>query len=62
MAGFRELDWAAASKVMRAPVILDGRRLLDGTQMRDLGFTYAAVGTGDLDGIAGPTDRQARSR
>jgi UDPglucose 6-dehydrogenase len=41
---FRALDWAAAARVMAAPVLLDGRRLLDGDALRALGFRYETVG------------------
>ena len=41
---FRELDWASLAPTMAAPVIIDGRRLLDGPTMRALGYRYEAVG------------------
>jgi UDPglucose 6-dehydrogenase len=41
---FRSLDWAAFAATMAAPVVIDGRRLLDGATMRRLGFRYEAVG------------------
>jgi UDPglucose 6-dehydrogenase len=41
---FRHLDWAALASTMAAPVVIDGRRLLDGQAMRALGFRYQAVG------------------
>ncbi len=44
---FRELDWSAALAVMRAPVVVDGRRLLDAATMRGLGYRYIAVGSAD---------------
>jgi UDPglucose 6-dehydrogenase len=42
---FRELDWAAAGETMVARVVIDGRRLLDATKMRSLGFRYEMVGS-----------------
>ncbi len=42
---YRELDWAAIRSRMRVPLIIDGRRLLDGGHLRDLGFRYEVVGT-----------------
>lgn len=42
---YRDLDWAAIRPTMRAPIVLDGRRLLDGDEMRRLGFRYETVGT-----------------
>jgi len=41
---FASLDWGALRATMAAPVIVDGRRLLDGAAMSALGFTYDAVG------------------
>jgi UDPglucose 6-dehydrogenase len=40
----RELDWAAAAKRMRSPVIVDGRNLLDPEEMRAHGFVYEGIG------------------
>jgi UDPglucose 6-dehydrogenase len=42
---FQELDWAAMGAAMRQPLVFDGRRLLDGPRLRDLGFRYEAVGS-----------------
>ncbi len=42
---FAALDWRAAHGLMASPVVVDGRRLLDPAAMRDLGYTYARVGT-----------------
>ena len=42
---FAALDWAAARSIMAAPIVVDGRRLLDPSALLDLGFTYARVGT-----------------
>ena len=44
---FRELDWAAARHMMRSPIVIDGRRLLDAGAMTRLGYRYAAVGSPD---------------
>jgi UDPglucose 6-dehydrogenase len=44
---FVDLDWAAIRPTMRSPLVLDGRRLLDGAAMRDLGYRYLAIGTPD---------------
>jgi UDPglucose 6-dehydrogenase len=41
---FRQLDWRSLASKMAAPVVIDGRRLLDGPAMRALGFRYEAVG------------------
>ena len=52
---FASLDWGALRATMAAPVIVDGRRLLDGAAMSALGFTYDAVG-------APPAARRERPR
>ena len=41
---FREPDFARMKQLMRAPVIFDGRNILDPPQIRGLGFTYWSVG------------------
>jgi UDPglucose 6-dehydrogenase len=41
---FRDFDWRSARESMAAPVVIDGRRLLDAATMRGLGFHYDAVG------------------
>jgi UDPglucose 6-dehydrogenase len=41
---FRQLDWAAVRDGMAAPLIVDGRRLLDPAAMRELGFRYEGLG------------------
>lgn len=41
---FRDLDWAALSTTMAAPIVIDGRRLLDGERMRALGYHFETVG------------------
>jgi UDPglucose 6-dehydrogenase len=42
---FRDLDWSEARSRMAGDVVIDGRRLLDPTAMRDLGFRYERVGS-----------------
>jgi UDPglucose 6-dehydrogenase len=42
---YRELDWAALRDAVGQPLIVDGRRLLDGNAMRTLGWRYEAVGS-----------------
>ena len=41
---FRNLDLDRLKKVMRRPVIVDGRNIYDPKQMRELGFVYRGVG------------------
>jgi UDPglucose 6-dehydrogenase len=43
---FAGLDWRGIRDDMARAIVADGRRLLDGEGMRDLGFTYLAVGSG----------------
>ncbi len=45
---YRDLDWASIRPTLRAPIVLDGRRLLDGDAMRRLGFRYETVGTATI--------------
>jgi UDPglucose 6-dehydrogenase len=41
---FREPDFARMKRLMRQPVILDGRNIYQPQQVRDLGFTYESIG------------------
>ena len=41
---FREPDFARIKKLMRAPVIFDGRNIYQRDQMKTLGFTYFSIG------------------
>jgi UDPglucose 6-dehydrogenase len=41
---FREPDFARIRKMMRQPVIFDGRNLYTPAQMKALGFTYYSIG------------------
>ena len=40
----RAVDWSLARGRMRRAIVVDGRRLLDASAMRALGFRYEAVG------------------
>jgi UDPglucose 6-dehydrogenase len=51
---FRALDWEALRERMRRPIVIDGRRLLDGAAMRALGFHYEAVGVPPARPAAAP--------
>ena len=50
------LDWAEIATVMAQPVVVDGRRLLDASEMRRLGYRYEAVGA------SAPTARPTPTR
>ncbi|MFB7914210.1 UDP-glucose dehydrogenase family protein [Streptomyces sp. NPDC056061] len=39
-----DVDWSAAARRMRTPLLLDGRNLLEPAAMLDAGFTYMSVG------------------
>jgi UDPglucose 6-dehydrogenase len=41
---FREPDFARIKKLMRTPVIFDGRNIYQREQMKTLGFTYFSIG------------------
>ena len=41
---FREPDFTRMKKLMKQPVIFDGRNLYDPQQIRGLGFTYSSIG------------------
>ncbi len=41
---FREPDFAKMRKLMRAPVIFDGRNIYSPAQLRALGFAYFSIG------------------
>jgi UDPglucose 6-dehydrogenase len=41
---FREPDFTRIRKLMRTPVIFDGRNLYNSDQIRGLGFTYFSMG------------------
>jgi len=44
---FKQLDFERIYKLMRTPVLVDGRNLWDSTQLREIGFTYFGVGQGN---------------
>ena len=43
---FKELDFSRIKKLMRQPLIVDGRNIYDPGAMRKLGFRYVGVGRG----------------
>jgi UDPglucose 6-dehydrogenase len=38
------LDWARIKRLMRGDVVVDGRNLLDGSRLVELGFRYEGIG------------------
>jgi len=43
---FKRLDFARVKKLMRQPVIVDGRNALDGAALKRMGFRYLGIGRG----------------
>ncbi|MFO7301272.1 MAG: UDP-glucose/GDP-mannose dehydrogenase family protein [Acidobacteriota bacterium] len=41
---FREPDFERMQKMMKTPIVIDGRNIYEPERMRELGFTYASVG------------------
>jgi UDPglucose 6-dehydrogenase len=41
---FRQLDLGRVKRLMRRPVIVDGRNIYDPAKMRELGFVYRGIG------------------
>jgi UDPglucose 6-dehydrogenase len=41
---FREPDWTKIKKLLKTPVIFDGRNIYNPDQLRGLGFTYYSMG------------------
>jgi UDPglucose 6-dehydrogenase len=50
---FREPDFDRMRKLMRSPIIFDGRNLYKPSQMKALGFTYVSVGRPEAVGRPG---------
>jgi UDPglucose 6-dehydrogenase len=41
---FREPDFPRMRKLLKSPVIFDGRNIYQPEQMKDLGFVYKSIG------------------
>ena len=48
---FKQLDFERIYKLMRTPVLVDGRNQWDSVRLRELGFTYFGIGQGNHVGI-----------
>jgi UDPglucose 6-dehydrogenase len=46
---FKELEFARLKKLLRQPLIVDGRNMYDPAHLRKLGFRYVGVGRGSAD-------------
>jgi UDPglucose 6-dehydrogenase len=44
---FRQPDFERLRRIMRGPVVFDGRNIWDPGKLRALGFTYYGVGRGN---------------
>ena len=42
---FKQLDMARIKRIMRQPILMDGRNIYDRSKMEALGFTYYGIGT-----------------
>jgi UDP-N-acetyl-D-mannosaminuronate dehydrogenase len=56
---YYDLDLAHVRGLMRTPVLVDGRNVLDGTAVRAAGFDYAAIGKGEGARSAAPTTEES---
>jgi UDPglucose 6-dehydrogenase len=43
---FKDMDYKSIKSVMKRPVIIDGKNLLDADRIIGLGFTYSGIGRG----------------
>jgi UDPglucose 6-dehydrogenase len=43
---YRHPDFARIRRLLRSPVVVDGRNLYDARKMRALGFAYDSIGRG----------------
>jgi UDPglucose 6-dehydrogenase len=41
---FKEIDWAECARIMKRPIVFDGRNIYDPRKMRELGFEYYCIG------------------
>jgi UDPglucose 6-dehydrogenase len=44
---FKQLDFSRIFKLMRTPVMVDGRNQWDSSKLREIGFTYFGIGQGN---------------
>jgi UDPglucose 6-dehydrogenase len=44
---FKQIDFGQVKKLLRNPVILDGRNLWDSEHLKAMGFTYIGIGRGN---------------
>ena len=46
---FKELDFRRLKKLLKQPLIVDGRNIYDPKRMRKLGFRYVGIGRGRVE-------------
>ena len=56
---YRDLEWEAIAKVMRTPVLFDGRNALDAARLRRIGFRYIGIGLSEPASYAGAAHAEA---
>ena len=56
LAELRTYDWTRARDLLRSPLVVDGRRLLDPHEVRRSGLRYVAVGSPDGSAAMGVAD------
>jgi UDPglucose 6-dehydrogenase len=54
---FRHPDFARLKKIMRAPILFDGRNVWPLREVRELGFTYYGIGRGRSSPATLPGER-----
>ena len=52
---FRRPDFERLKRLLRQPVVFDGRNIWDPDELRKLGFTYYGIGRRQADYGIGPT-------
>jgi UDPglucose 6-dehydrogenase len=57
---FRSPDFERLRRILKAPVIFDGRNLYDPTMVARLGFTYHAIGRGVHPAEGAQTAKKSR--
>ena len=56
---YHQPDFAKMKKMMRSPIIVDGRNLYNPRMLRDFGFIYVGVGINNLEDIGQIDDASA---
>ena len=42
---FRLPSWSAIKKLVKTPLVIDGRNIYNGNELRDMGFEYISIGS-----------------